>query len=1605
MSNSKESLTQQPALSPARRAILEKWKRGKAVEISGAQRISRRVGQGPVPLSFAQQRLWFLDQLEPGNPFYNMHIVFRLSGHLAVEALERSLGELVRRHEALHTTFATVEGQPVQVITPVAACQEFALFMVDLRGLSEEEREAQAQRLAQQEAEYPFDLSRDQLLRIRLLRLDDEEHLLLLCIHHIVSDGWSNGVFLQELSSLYNAFVQGKPSPLPELPIQYADFACWQRQWLQGKVLEAQVHYWKEQLRGVAPLELPTDHPHPAVQTFRGATQGVLLPAALSEDLKQLSQREGVTLFMTLLASFQVLLARYTGQTDITVGTPIANRTRAEVEGLIGFFVNTLVLRSDLSGNPSFQQLLVRVRDVALGAYAHQDVPFEKLVEVLQPERDLSRSPLFQVMFILQNTLPMQYRLRGVTLEQLEEESTTARFDLTLVITDSEQGLHCMLEYNTDLFETSTMHRLLGHWQTLLAGIVAQPEQSLATLPFLTPGEQHQHLHTWNDTARDLPNELCLPQLVEAQVMRTPEAIALSCGDEQVTYTQLNERANTLARYLMAQGVEPERLVAVLAERSIAFATTMLAIWKAGGVYLPLDPQHPSARIAQVLTRSRCVLVLVTDDLRPTLLQALEAVSPTMHPAVVSLEALLAQAPSTTNSPARCHPQQLAYVLYTSGSTGAPKGVMVEHRGMRNHLAAKSADVQLSQADHIAQNGPQCFDISVWQCFAALLIGGRVHIFPDELALDPPRLLTEVEQQQVTILQLVPSLLRELIYAIEARGAGQPALSALRWLVPTGDALPAELCRHWLRLYPKIPVLNTYGSTECSDDQCHYAITSLEGEDWPAIMPIGTPIANLRAYVLDAWLELVPLGVVGELYIGGIGVGRGYLDDPERTAAIFVPDPFGEQAGGRLYKTRDLVRYRADGTLEFMGRVDHLVKVRGHRIELGEIEAVLEQHPGVRESVVVVHEGGSSGGKQLVAYVVPGQQSMPFDDLRSYLRGKLPNYMQPACFMILEALPLNSNGKVDRQALPVPETNSVEGSKEVAAARTPLEEVIAGIWGEVLGRKQVSIHDNFFACGGHSLLATQLISRIRAVLQVKIPLRSLFETPTIAGLAQRIERLGGSEREIEIPPPVPISREQDVPLSFAQQRLWFLDQLVPGSSFYNTPRSVYLKGQLHMLALEQSLNEITRRQEALRTIFVAKEDQAVQVILPPRSLILPVVNLEDLPASVRQLQAQQLIAEEARQPFDLAQEPPMRMTLLRLEKGEHLLLLTMHHIVSDDWSTNVFFRELGVLYQAKITGKPSPLPELPLQYADFAVWQRQWLKGEVLQSQLSYWRHKLAGASTFLELSRDHARPVVESFRGARHKFALSKTLSEALKALSRREGVTLFMTLLAAFKVLLYSYAREDDILVGSPIANRVRVETEGLIGCFFNTLVLRTSLAGNPSFQELVGRVRETALGAYAHQDLPFEELVRDLKLERHLSWNPLFQVMFSLHNAPTPPLELPNLSLQPLEVPVETVRLDLTLHMMDTHRGLLGMVDYNTDLFEVSTIERIVGHLEILLHTIVTRDDVRLNALTEILSELDRQQAIIKEKEHKEATLQKLRSTKRRGVSKAELIGENT
>jgi len=1526
-------LFERPTVAGLAQSVEEEKQAGAGVERAALARVSRAE---PLPLSFAQQRLWFLDQLEPGSTVYNMATAVRLEGQLNLRALEQTLRAVVERHEILRTSFSTIAGEPVQEIGKEAAV---GLPLIDLSEQTESEREAAAERHIREEAQRPFELASGPLLRATLLKLSAEEHLLLLTMHHIITDGWSMGVLVREVTALYGGFTAGEPAMLEELAIQYADYAAWQRQWLRGEVLEQQLSYWREQLHGApAVLELPTDYLRPAVLSFRGAVASFTLNKELSESLKELSRREGVTLFMTLLAAFQVLLSRYTNQSDIVVGSPIANRAHAETEGLIGFFVNTLALRTDLSGVPTFRELLKRVREVALGAYAHQEIPFEKLVEELQPERALNRQPLFQVMLVMQNAPRPVLELGEVRLSGVELAHQTAKFDLTLELGESAQGLRGTFEYNTDLFAEATIRRLVGHWEVLLGAIVKDAEQRITELPLLTAGEEHELLLEWNETARDYPADQCLHQLFEEQVERAPEQAALVFEGEQLSYRELNGRANQLAHHLQGLGVGPEVLVGVMMERSVEMVVAVLGILKAGGAYVPLDPEYPQERLSFMLedanisvlvTQARLALELSADQVRVVCLD--------------SDQAELAHE-SAENPVSEVSVGNLAYVIYTSGSTGQPKGVLIRHQGVCNVIAASIQGFDVGPGSRVLQLASLSFDASVLEMWLALLSGSTLYLVNQELVFSGVGLTKLLSEQAINLIALAPSLLDTI---------AAEHLPELSTIIVGGETCSVETAARWSvgrRFF------NAYAPTEATI----YATAWEYKEHYRHGVPVGEPIANTETYILDSRQGAVPVGVAGEIHIGGVGVARGYLNHPDLTAERFIPHPFSTEPGARLYRTGDLARYLPDGNIEFLGRSDHQVKIRGHRIELGEIEAVLGQHPDVFETVVVAREE-IEGDKQLVAYVVLNEQPPPApSELRGYLKEKLPQYMIPSAFLVLEKMPLTANGKVDRKALPAPDANRPELAELYVAPGTAVEEIVAGIWAEVLKLERIGIYDNFFELGGHSLLATQIISRAREAFQVELPLRQLFEQPTVAGLSLRIEEQRRSQSEASEPPLNPVSRAGKLPLSFAQERLWFLDQLESGSASYNAPVAMRLEGRLNDTALEQTLTEVVRRHEILRTTFPVVQGEPVQVIGRAEAISLPIIDLSETAESEREAAAERLTAAEAQRPFDLSNGPLLRATLLKLSSEEHLFLFTMHHIIGDGWSVSGLAREVTTLYEAFARGDASPFEELAIQYADYAVWQRQWLQGEVLARQLAYWREQLRGAPAVLELPTDRARPAVQSFRGAAESFVLTKELSERLKELSRREGVTLFMSLLAAFQVLLSRYANQSDVVVGSPIANRTRVEVEPLIGFFVNTLALRTDLSGAPTFHELLKRVREVALGAYAHQQIPFEKLVEELQPERNLSHAPLFQVMFVLQNAPSAALELAGLSAQAVEAESATSKFDLTLVVTESADGLSGALQYNTDLFDSSTITRMAGHWQVLLAAIAKDARQRITEL---------------------------------------------
>ncbi|MET0622967.1 MAG: amino acid adenylation domain-containing protein [Pyrinomonadaceae bacterium] len=1491
-------------------------------------------------LSYAQQRLWFLDQFEPGRAAYNIAGVLRMEGRLDAAALGRSLDEIVRRHESLRTSFASVGGSPVQVIAP--ACH-LALAVEELNTLPADEREAELRRRAREEAARPFDLRESPLMRARLLRLADDEHVLLLTMHHIVSDGWSLGVFARELAALYGAFTEGRPSPLEELKVQYADYAAWQRERLAGEVIDTQLDYWRRQLGGDLPmLELTAGRPRPTTRTLRGATHTFGLSVRLREELKALAREEDATLFMALVGAFKALLHRYTGQGDILVGTPVAGRTRAEVEPLIGCFINTLVLRTHLDAGLSFRELLRRVRETALGAYAHQEVPFERVVEELHPERSLDQSPLFQVMFTMQNAPMPPPALPGLKLSLIEVDDEVGRFDLSLEMVETPYGMKGMLHYDTDLFDAESMARMAVHLQTLLEGAAARPDTPVSRLPLLTEVELHRLLSEWNATAADYPRDSSVHELFERQARETPEAVALVSGEERLTYAELNRRANQLARHLSTLGVGPEVRVGLMLERSSEMVVALLGILKAGGAYVPLDPAYPHERLA-----------FMTDDASVSIIVTLERhADAAFAPLVVCLDADWPAIASggADDPPGAAVADNLAYVMYTSGSTGVPKGVSVTHRAVARLV--KGADyADFSRDDTFLQLAPLGFDASTVEIWGALLNGARLVLLPHGDSASLEAIGEHVRRHRVTKLWLTAGLFHLMVdYRLED-------LRGLEQILAGGDVLSPPHVDRVVRELGGCRMTNCYGPTENTTfTTCH----DVRADECAGSVPIGTPISNTRVYILDEGRTPVAVGVVGELYTGGDGLARGYLNRPGLTAEKFVPDSFSGEPGARLYRTGDLARRRADGVIEFVGRGDQQVKVRGYRIELDEIKSALGKHAAVRECLVMVRED-APGDKRVVAYLTPAREQTPdAAELRLFLREKLPEYMVPSAFVWLEEFPLTANAKVDREALPAPEHMVGERQSAYTPPRTPVEEALAGIWADVLGLSQVGVHDNFFELGGHSLLATQVVTRVRESLRADVSLRQFFESPVIAELASLIEPLTADGRAGTPSPMLPVPRGRALPLSFAQQRLWFLDQFDSGNPIYNVPVVLRLSGPLDVDALERTLNEVVRRHEALRTVFRSERGGPMQVILPKQPIVVPVLNLAGLNDSDREAEAERLAAEEAQKGFDLTRGPLLRATLLRLGADEHMLLFTMHHIVSDGWSVGVLVREVASVYTAYVRGQESPLPELTLQYADYAVWQREWLQGEVLEAQLDYWKRQLEPPPPELELPTDRPRPEVLSHRGATLNADFPAELTDRLKELSRREGVTLYMTLLAAFQALLYRYTGRDDIAVGSPIANRQRSEIEPLIGFFVNTLVMRTDLSGDPSFRALLARVQEVTLGAYAHQDVPFEMLVEELQPDRSLGKTPFFQAAFALQNAPGEELKLPGLTLTRVDVQSRTARFDLSLLLEESAEGLTGLVEYSADLFDEKTVRRLLEHLQALLAAAVADPEERLSAL---------------------------------------------
>lgn len=1485
------------------------------------------------PLSPMQEGMLFHTLMNPGSGIYLMQQFYAWEGRLDREVFGRAWQCVIDRHPMLRTSFMWKDLQaPLQVVHRRVAAEN-VIQDLDWTQMSDEQQQIRMGELLEQELREGLDFEQAPLMRIRLVRRGPDRYAIVRSFHHILTDDWCFSLLMMDFLTHYDAGLQGRMPDLTQPP-PYREYIAW----LQRQDHPAAEQFWKQELAGFTtptPLGIERLDPDSSASGSEVGDRFMELSPEVSERLRTLAQEHHVTPNTFLQGAWAILLSRYSGESEVLFGVTVAGRPTdlPGVEDIVGLFINTLPLRVTL---PPDLPVMTWLRHLLAENYRIRQYEYAPLVRIQQWSEVPSGQALFRSLLVFENA-PKDARLGEERVDRslsYDQDRVHTNYPMTVVGYPGE-SMGVRLSYDRRLFESADVARMLDHLKRLLESIAASPETAIRDLPMLDDMERHRLLVEWNGHDQGERVAQDFAALFEAQVRRTPAALAVECGDDRLTYDGLNRSADRIARGLRERGVGPDSIVALLDERGPALLAMIVGVLKAGGAYLPLDPHHPAERLAQILASAR-VKVVISGNRHAALATTVAGMVPDdARPVPVSLDHFAGDTGLEPGLVPLTSSQRLAYVIYTSGSTGIPKGAMVESRGMMNHLTSKIPTLELGPADVVAQTASQCFDISVWQFLTPLLCGAKVQIMSDDVVRDPQHLLAEVSARGVSVLEVVPSLLGGLL-----DGPSSP-LPRLRWVLPTGEALSPALSRRWFARYPDVPLVNAYGPAECSDDVALACIRE-QPADSETSMPIGWPIAGVRLYVLDQQMDLMPPGVAGELCVGGVAVGRGYLRDPVRTAEVFVPDPFALDPGSRLYRTGDVARHRPDGTLEFVGRRDHQVKIRGFRIELGEIEARLAQHPDVNRCVVVAAEW-QPGHKQLVAYVAT-TATLSADRLRLFLRRTLPEYMVPATFLFLPCLPLSPNGKIDRKALPKPDADRLADDFEAPA--TPTQDLVAGIWSEILGVERIGRRDQFFELGGHSLLATQVMSRVRATFRLDLPLRTLFDHPTVEAFAVAINQASMQGQGAQLPPLVPVPRIDHLPLSFAQQRLWFLTQMDPESGAYNLPFALRLGGGLDHRILERSFLALLRRHESLRTIFPSVDGEPRQVAVEVERFVIPLEDLTALSEPERAAATRLHAEAQAQRPFHLDRDLPIRALLLRMSADTHVLLVTVHHIAADAWSLAVVTHDVATIYNA-LANEPegtglhsgeepeSLLPPLPIQYRDFAAWQRQWLQGEVLEREIGYWKQRLGSAPPQLILPTDHMRPERQTYRGGRLTFHVPGEILEPLRRLSRRQGVTLFMTLLAAFKLLLSRCSGQTDILVGTDVANRNRVETEQLVGFFVNLLPLRTDLSGNPSFTNLLGRVRETTLGAYAHQDVPFEKIVDSLKLARDLSRNPLVQVLFVLQNAPPPSLQLAGVNVESLDFEHEVSRFDVGLFMEETEDGCAGLWKFSRDLFEPGTI----------------------------------------------------------------------
>ncbi|UOE51897.1 amino acid adenylation domain-containing protein [Mucilaginibacter sp. SMC90] len=1505
------------------------------------QNISAGIIAGPrpelIPLSYSQERLWFIDRMS-GSVQYHVPAVFNLSGTLNIDALQNTFRAIVNRHEILRTVIFEQDGQGYQ---HVKLANTWELKQTDAKEY-EDQHLALEQYIRLQVAQ-PFDLSKDDMLRAELIKVNENESTLVLTMHHIASDGSSSAILVKEWLELYNAFSTNREPVLPVLAVQYPDYAIWQRTNLQGDLLTTKLAYWQRKLAGVITLQLPADRQRPAEQSTNGALYEFAISEDVTKGLHALSVQNGVSLYMTLLSAFNVLLYRYSGQEDLCVGSPIANRNQPEIADLIGFFVNTLAIRSHLGAEMSFTALLAQVKQTMLEAYEHQDVPFEKVVEAVVKERDLSRSPLFQVMFVLQNTARIpELQLGDLTLQQTQDAHQTAKFDITLFVIESENGLRAGLEYNTDLYNELTINGMAGHYSQLLNAVVDTPNELVSRLNMIGEAESKQ-LEIFNATRADYTGEGNVISLFEEQVTKNPDAIALVFENEELSYRVLNERSNQLARYLQKQGVTNETLVPVCIERGLGMIISILGILKAGGVYVPVDPDFPQERIDYMVADTGALVLVSSIQSSKRILSSVTL--------VIEIDGKQEQDianESKASLDINIDAEQLIYILYTSGSTGKPKGVMMPERAMFNLLNWQETQFK-NKNRRVLQFAAYTFDVSFQEIFSTLCFGNTLCLIDGDTRRDMNALIDHIVKYELTHLFFPVVVLQNLAEQI----ISDPKISLLvEEIIVAGEQLKITDEVRTLIRSADIKVINQYGPTEA------HVVSSftVDSSTISVLPPIGAPVSNTQIYIRSASGELSPLGVPGEICIGGVQVARGYLNQPELTKEKFIADAYSEEPNAKLYRTGDQGRWLADGNIEYLGRIDDQVKIRGYRIEPGEIEQVLLQHENVRQAVALA-KADKQGTKRLTAYVVMDETAYDKQELQNYLGERLPEYMVPRLWVNLQSLPLTPNGKTDKKALPEVETSHEES---YTAPQTATEKQLAKIWEELLGVEKVGTKDNFFELGGHSLLAMRVISQVRKELNKELKIRDLFMYPVIADLAKQLEGEDSQAADSTIKSINP--RPEYIPLSYSQERLWFINRL-EGSVQYHIPAVLKLDGEVNIVALENALKAIVERHEVLRTVIREHEGLGYQYIKASDWTLKQ-------SQSSNQADLKSYISKEVSKPFDLSQDDMLRAELIATGASEYVLLLVLHHIAADGWSMPVLVSEFSSLYSSFSSNQTSTLKTPAIQYADYAIWQREYLDAAKLQSKLNYWEEKLTGTTT-LELPTDHMRPAVQSSKGSVYEFTINKEVAEKLQKLSLEQGATLYMTLLSVFKVLLYRYSGQEDICVGTPVANRDREEIAELIGFFVNTLALRTNLNGEEAFTKLLSKVKQTTLEAYGHQDVPFEKVVEAVVIERDLSRSPLFQVMFVLQNtAVIPTLELGDIKITGERAGDQASKYDLSYNAEETKDGIRFVVEYNTDLYEAETIARMADHYAELIASVTKEPATRINKL-QLLSKTEEEE----------------------------------